>query len=350
MSWFISLAVLSVLIFVHELGHYLAARYFGVYVEIFSIGFGKKLFSFYFFDTQWRISAIPLGGYVKMKGQDDTDPTKRSNENDSYNTKKPWQRIIILLAGPGMNFVIAYLFFFMIGLGGPMEPSAIIGKVLPDSPAQKAGLLKDDKVLAINRVPINSWQDLSENITNSNGALELKIERQNQVKVLLLTPTLRETTNEFNESIQKKMIGIGASGAMQKRPHSFIDAFTYANERTLWASTMIFLGVQKLITGVVPADQLGGVVSIVKITSDATQYGWMSLFFVAALLSVNLGILNLFPIPALDGGHIMFNLYEWITSHAPSETILMRLTMVGWVLLIGLMSLGLYNDIHRLIQ
>lgn len=119
MSWIVSLAVLSALIFFHELGHYTAAKFFGVFVEVFSIGFGKKLASFNWLGTQWQISAIPLGGYVKMKGQDDLDPTTLSTDNDSYNSKKPWQRIIILLAGPLANFLLAWFLFYAIALGSP---------------------------------------------------------------------------------------------------------------------------------------------------------------------------------------------------------------------------------------
>ncbi|MDP3291391.1 MAG: RIP metalloprotease RseP, partial [Sulfuricurvum sp.] len=148
MSWIVALAVLSVLIFFHELGHYSAARFFGVYVEVFSIGFGKKLLSFQWIGTQWQISAIPLGGYVKMKGQDDLDPTALSSDNDSYNSKKPWQRIIILIAGPLANFALAWVFFHAIALGGPQALSPVIGKVVNESPADIAGLQKGDIVLS----------------------------------------------------------------------------------------------------------------------------------------------------------------------------------------------------------
>jgi regulator of sigma E protease len=128
-----------------------------------------------------------------------------------------------------------------------------------------------------------------------------------------------------------------------------LSVLNYATEQTLFASTMIFQGVEKLITGDVPAKEMGGVISIVKITSDATAQGWMAVLFFAALISVNLGVLNLLPIPALDGGHIMFNLYELIVRRAPSEKILVRFTVAGWAVLFALMGLGLYNDINRLI-
>lgn len=350
MSWIAALLVLSVLIFFHELGHYTAARLFGVYVEVFSIGFGKKLASFRWLNTDWQISAIPLGGYVKMKGQDDLDPGAISNDNDSYNSKKPWQRIIILLAGPLANFVLAWIFFYAIALGGPQTLSPVIGNVLKDSPAYSAGLQKGDRVLSINNEKILEWNDLSDKIKNSVGTLTLTVERNNTLQEIYVSPKITESQNMFKEKIYKPMVGIAPSGITQRLELNPITALSYASKETYSSSLLIFQSVQKLLTGVVPAKEVGGVVSIVKITADATAYGWMSLLFFSALISVNLGVLNLLPIPALDGGHIMFNLYEIIRRKAPSEAVMTQLTIGGWIVLLGLMSLGLYNDITRLMQ
>lgn len=347
MGWFVSLLVLSLLIFFHELGHFLAARAMGVYVKVFSIGFGKKLASFQWKDTQWRISAIPLGGYVQMKGQEDLDPTVLSMDEDSYNVKKPWQRIFILLAGPFANFLLAYLLFWFIALGGPQVLSPVVGEVLKDSPAEKAGLMTNDIITQINGTKVETWQDMAEDIAESSGTISFLIERNGFLQNITITPQMREARNDFNETVQRRMIGIGASGASTtlKIENSFI----YAWDKTLWASTLIFGGVKRLVLGDVPAKELGGVISIVKITADASSQGWMAVLFFAALISVNLGVLNLLPIPALDGGHIMFNLYEMIFHSPPSEAMLVRLTVGGWILLIGIMFLGLYNDINRLV-
>jgi regulator of sigma E protease len=350
MSWIVSLAVLSALIFFHELGHYAAAKFFGVFVEVFSIGFGKKLVSFNWLGTQWQISAIPLGGYVKMKGQDDLDPTLTSSDNDSYNSKKPWQRIIILLAGPLANFLLAWFLFYAIALGNPKALSPVIGMVSKDSPAQIAGLQKNDRILSVNGSSITQWDEISEEIVSSNGDLTLQVQRENALMFVTLSPRISESTNMFKEKIYKRMVGIAPSGDTHILHLDPLEAIGYASKETLNASLMIFQSVQKLITGVVPTKELGGVVSIVQITADATQYGWMSLFFFSALISVNLGVLNLLPIPALDGGHIMFNLYEMIRKKAPSEAVITQLTIGGWVILLGLMTLGLYNDITRLMQ
>jgi len=350
MSWIIALLVLSFLIFFHELGHYSAARFFGVYVEVFSIGFGKKIASFKLFNSEWRISMIPLGGYVKMKGQEDLDPTARSSDDDSYNSKKPWQRIIILLAGPGANFLIAFFLFLAIGFGSPRVLSPVIGNVLANSPAAKAGLESNDTIVAVNGIKVDTWQKMAKTIQKSSIApINLEVARKDIVLNMTLTPELKKTKNMFNEDIKRPMIGIAAAGVTHRMQLGFLDTFKYAFNETYKASSMIFVGLKKLVVGDVPAKEMGGVISIVKVTSDAASAGWMAVFFFAALISVNLGILNLLPIPALDGGHIMFNLYEMITSKVPSEAVLIKLTMAGWVFLLGLMGLGIFNDINRLI-
>ncbi len=347
MGWFVSLLVLSFLIFFHELGHFLAAKAMGVYVKVFSIGFGRKIAAFQWKGTEWRIAMIPLGGYVQMKGQEDLDPTARSNDDDSYNTKKPWQRIFILTAGPFANFLLAFFLFWFIALGGPQVLSPVVGEVLKDSPAQLAGLESGDIITQINGVAIETWDEMAEQIGESEGSIDFQIERKGYLQHLVITPEMREARNDFNETVQRRMIGIAAAG--ESKSLEVENSLSYAWDKTVWASGLIYGGLKRLLLGDVPAKELGGVISIVKVTADASDQGWMAVFFFAALISVNLGVLNLLPIPALDGGHIVFNIYEMIARRAPTEAMLIRLTIGGWALLIGLMFLGLYNDITRLI-
>lgn len=343
-----SLLVLSFLVFFHELGHYLAARFFGVHVEVFSIGFGKKVYSKVVGKTEYCFSMIPLGGYVQMKGQDDLNPTLSSQDNDSYNTKKPWQRVIILLAGPIANFVLAFLLFLAIANIGVTRLAPTIGEVDQNSPAAKIGLLKSDKVLEVDGKKLKTWDDLSKTIKESEGKILITIKRDNKVKTLLVKPNIKEIKTIFGDSIKRPIIGIKPLGETVVLNFNPIETVVFAYEETLGATTLIVKSLQKLVEGVIPAKDLGGVVSIVQVTAQASEAGIVALFALTALISVNLGVLNLLPIPALDGGHIMFNIYEIITKKAPSENVLYKMTIVGWVFLISLMSLTIFNDIYRI--
>jgi regulator of sigma E protease len=343
-----SLIVLSFLIFFHELGHFLAARFFGVTVHKFSIGFGKEVFSKQFGDTKWQVALIPLGGFVQMKGQDDLDPLKKDYSPDSYNALKPWKRIIILFAGPFANFLTAFVLLFFVSQLGDRTLAPTIGSVIKDSPAYNSKLQDGDKIVKINGIEIKTWKEMSNLIKTSNGSILLTIQRDNKLKSIQLTPKLLDSKSMFGEDIKKKMIGIAPKGDIVTIHYGFFDGIIFALDKTYEASNMIFNGLIKLINGIVPLENVGGVVSIVQVTSQASQSGIIALFTLTALISVNLGILNLLPIPALDGGHIIFNLYELITGKIPNENIMYRLTLIGWVILLGLMLLGLYNDLNRI--
>ena len=346
-----ALFILSFLIFFHELGHFTAARFFGVQVDIFSIGFGKKLLTKQIGKTLWTFSLIPLGGYVKMKGQDDSDPTLISDDDDSYTTKKPWQRIIILLAGPFSNFLLAFLLYLTIATMGVPTLLPTVGEVNSTQPAYRAGVLVGDKITQINGTPIHYWKEIGEAIKNAPSTLQMTVLREEQYIKLTVTPEKQKMFNMFKEEIERKIIGItpdiNNTVAVQYNP---IESLNYAYEQTKASSLLIVKSIQKLIAGAVPLDQLGGVVSIVDVTAKASHVGFIALLFFSALISVNLGVLNLLPIPALDGGHILFNLYEMVTKKAPSEEVMYKLTLLGWGILLSMMLIGLYNDITRIIM
>ncbi|NPA73800.1 MAG: RIP metalloprotease RseP [Epsilonproteobacteria bacterium] len=352
MSIFISLLILSLLIFFHELGHFLVAKYFGVKIEVFSIGFGKKLYKKVHNGTEYCISAIPLGGYVQMKGQDDLDPTRSSQDEDSYNAKSPWQRIGILLAGPGANFLLAFLLYIVMGIIGVDKLAPVIGKVYPDSPAFKAKLQKGDKILQIDKHKIVTWDDIKNAIKEDSKqeSIIITVKRGDKIIKKRLTPRIESMKNIFNETVKRKIIGILPSGDIVHIKYSFLDSFKFAYQETLNASRFILKGLEKMIEGVVPAKEMGGVISIVQVTSQAASAGIVALLGLTALISVNLGILNLFPIPALDGGHIVFNLYEIIFKKPPNENVMYKLTYAGWAILLSLMLFSTYNDINRLIE
>jgi len=349
MGILVALLVLSVLIFVHELGHFSVAKFFGVRVEVFSIGFGKKLYSKTINNTIWTLSLIPLGGYVQMKGQDDSDPTKTSYDEDSYNVKKPWQKILILLAGPFVNFIFAFILYISIAIIGVPKLSPIVGIVSPQSPALSIGLQKRDKIVNIDNKIVKYWEDIGKAINLSNGDISIVIERNNKIIKLTFSPKIINDTNIFGEKIKRKVIGISPLGTNTIKHFGFIDTILYAFDETKKASVLIVTSLEKLLTGVVGADKVGGVITIVDITAKASSSGLLALLFFTALISVNLGVLNLLPIPALDGGYIMFNIYEIITGKVASDKAIQYITMFGWLILGALMFLGLYNDINRLI-
>ncbi len=343
------LIVLSFLVFFHELGHFLAARYFGVKVHVFSIGFGKQLFSKHWKGTTWQFALIPLGGYVKMKGQDDTKPSLKEDGDDSYNNKSPWQRIVILFAGPFANFLLAAVLYFIIAMSGANSLSPTVGKVQPNSPAFKAGIKAGDEIIKINNTEIKTWEQIGQTITSTKGALKFYLKREGKLFARIVYPHISNAKNIFKEDIKKRMIGISPAPKLVTIYHDPISALQYAWDKTISASKMIFQGIQKLLQGIIPSSEVGGVITIGKVISDASESSIIALFTITALISVNLGVLNLLPIPALDGGHIMFNLYEIIVRKKPSDRVFMILTLAGWFILASLMILGIYNDINRLL-
>jgi len=342
-----ALFILSFLIFFHELGHFLVAKIVGVKVEVFSIGFGKKLFCKKFGETNWCISAIPLGGYVQMKGQDDSNPTIKNYDKDSYTTKTPLQKIAILLGGPGFNILLAFLIYLFISFYGWMKLAPQVGKVLPNSSAVNI-LKKGDIIVKIDNYKIQTWDDIPKIIKIAPTPLHLIIKRDNKLIPITLTPKITKTKNIFNEEVKRKLIGISPSGKLITIHYGLFEGLKVAFSETIDKSILIFKSFEKLITGVVGLNNVSGPITIVKVTSEAAHYGIVPLLLFTALISVNLGILNLLPIPALDGGHIVFNLYEWIARKPINEEIMIKLTLAGWGILGSLMILGVFNDIVRL--
>jgi regulator of sigma E protease len=344
-----SFLALSFLIFFHELGHFIAARFFKVKVDVFSIGFGKKLVSKKVGETTYCLSAIPLGGYVQMKGQDDANPNQKSDDEDSYSAKSPLKRIIILFAGPFANFILAFLLYILIGNLGTPSISPQIGSFSNDSIARNAGLEINDTIKEIDGKKIKTWDDIKRVIQTSDGEIKLLVDRNGEQKSFVLIPQIGDNKNLFGETIQEKLIGIQPSYQIYTAYYGGFESVIYAKDEIIKASTLIFKSLQKLLTGVVSPKELGGIIAIVDITSDAAKAGFTTFLMLSALISVNLGVLNLLPIPALDGGHIMFNLYEAIFRRPPNQKVFYYMTLVGWALLLSLIAFTIYNDIARIV-
>lgn len=341
-----TILVLSVLIIFHEFGHFVVARYFGVAVKVFSLGFGESIYSKQIGATRYQISAIWLGGYVQLKGQNDANPKEKNYDPDSYNMLSPIKRIAILFAGPFFNVILAFLLYVAVGFLGIDKLAPTIGKVLPDSAALSAGLQKNDKVLEINGVKITHWDQIKTLI--SLEPTNLLIEREGKKINLTLNPKISDTKTIFGENIKAPMLGIAPSGEFVRLYYTGFSSIGFALDETLKASKLIYLSLEKLILGIVPINQLGGIVAMADITTKAASISISTLFIITALISVNLGVLNLLPLPVLDGGHIVFNTYEMLAKRPVNEKVFIYASYASMALLFLLMAFTIINDIYRL--
>lgn len=344
--FFATLLAISFLIFFHELGHFLIAKFFGVKVNVFSIGFGEKIFIKHFKGTDYAISAIPLGGYVSLKGQDDFDPSKESSDKDSYNTLNPAKKIAILLAGPLFNIILAFFLFIALGYVGVDKLAPIVGGTIKNSPAFNIGLKKNDEILEINGKKILIWDEISKNV--GLKPLNLKIKRDNKIINLELTPKILDKKSIFGEDIKVPMIGIAPLGKFIRIYHKGFDSLKFALNQTIDASILIYKSLYKLIEGAINVKDMGGIVAMADITSMAAKIGLSAFIYLVALISVNLGVMNLLPIPALDGGHIFFNLFELIFRRPVPKKVFIYASYCGIFLLIGLSIFMAINDILRM--
>ncbi|MCH8158204.1 MAG: RIP metalloprotease RseP [Nitrospinae bacterium] len=433
------LAGLAALIFVHELGHFLAARRCGVVVEKFSLGFGPKIFGKTYGETEYVISAIPLGGYVKMKGE---DPDEAGSEEGSFSAAPVKDRLIIAFAGPLFNILFAVVIYIFVYMVGVETLAPVVGTVKDNSPAQAAGLQTGDQILAIQGEPIRFWEDLQDRVHNSPGqALDFRVERQSgkilnvnitpiseEIKDLFgdkkqvgligiapmvhtvtyvkkgtaaeragiqlndriiavgatpifgwsdlkdaaidhpgeeltflirrdgieilvpLTPTPIKGKDKDGKEIEIGEIGIGMSGRLVLEQYGPFGAFLRSLEETWRLTYLIAVSVKKMIFGSISADNIGGPILIFQIYGEQAEQGFHELIRLTALLSINLGLLNLLPIPVLDGGHILFFLIEIIKGRPVSEKNRERAQQVGIFMLLSLMVFAFYNDIVRIIN
>ncbi|WP_152446700.1 RIP metalloprotease RseP [Helicobacter pylori] len=345
----VAVLMLAFLIFVHELGHFTIARICGVKVEVFSIGFGKKLCFFKLFGTQFALSLIPLGGYVKLKGMDKEENETNESTNDSYAQKSPFQKLWILFGGAFFNFLFAILVYFFLALGGEKVLLPVIGDL--EKNALEAGLLKGDKILSINHEKIASFREIRSVVARARGELVLEIERNHQILEKRLTPKIVAVisdSNDPNEIIKYKVIGIKPD--MQKTgvvSYSLFQAFEKALSRFKEGVVLIVDSLRRLITGSTSVKELSGVVGIVGALSHASSLNMLLLF--GAFLSINLGILNLLPIPALDGAQMLGVVFKNIFKITLPAFMQNALWLAGVGLLVFIMFLGLFNDITRLL-
>ena len=348
--------VLGVLIFVHELGHFIFAKLFGVRVLKFSLGFGPKLLGKVVGGTEYVISAFPLGGFVKMFGENpDEQQIDEADRRVSFSHKSVMARFCIVVAGPLFNLLFAVVLFFglfiVIGVPQPVD-TTLVGKVNADSPAFAAGLKAGDEILSIDGRPTLHWEDVLEGVKRSEGRqLTMAIRRGQEEKTLSVVPQRDSVKNVFGEEVEQRyMIGIVKDDKVEYNRVGPVQAFVDACRQTWMYVSLTALGFIKIIQRVVPASELGGPILIAQIAGEQMKAGWINLVYFMGLLSVNLGILNLLPIPVLDGGHLVFLSIEGVLRRPVHERAQIIAQQVGIALLGALMIFVFYNDIIRILQ
>ena len=356
--------LITVVVFIHEYGHYYFARKFGVGVTDFSIGFGKEIFGWKDKSgTRWKICWIPLGGYVKFFG--DRNVFSQSEQQEIINQyseedrkklfilKPLYQRSIIVAAGPLANFVLAILIFLFINMfvGKDLTP-AIIDEVKENSPAFVAGMKNGDKIISINNQKVESILEVSTYInTSTSETIEFLLLRNDQEISLFVKPDLVDGKDALGNSIKRKMVGIKLSvpnNNFQKQPLGPSKALYYS-VKEVWfvtVSSLNYLG--KIISGSGDSSQLGGPIRIAKITGQVAELGIVPFFSIMAYISISLGLINLFPIPMLDGGHLMFYFIEKVLGKPLSQKTQEGFFRIGLFLLFSLMFFVTFNDLKDL--
>lgn len=359
--------VLGILVFIHELGHFLVAKWCGVGVLKFSLGFGPAICRFKKGETEYQISIIPLGGYVRMLG-DMPDPITGEEEADEkvrtesvaeskLENRKNWfihktalQKSAIVFAGPFFNLVLTIVvIFFCVAIYGEKEPNLTptIGSIIEDSPAQSAGLQKGDLVKSINDKEVKTWPELADTIYQGNGEqLNLKIVRNGVESIITAQPEQKVVKTFTGEEKKYYLLGVGPSEEFETKPASILRAAEISFIWTYDKAYLNYKGIWGMITGKVSTDQIAGPIYIVKLTGSKAEEGLEGLLYLTAFLSISLAVLNLLPIPILDGGHILFFLLEGILG--PISIKKKEIAQhVGLALLLFLMVFAVKNDLTR---
>ncbi|MBG0790747.1 MAG: RIP metalloprotease RseP [Desulfovibrionaceae bacterium] len=342
--------VLGGLIFFHELGHFLVARLFGMGVKAFSLGFGPRLAGFTSGRTDYKLSLIPLGGYVALAGEQGEEETDFPRDQ-LFANRPAWQRLCVVAAGPLFNFLLAFIIYWFLVLSqGQAVILPVVGGVLPDSPAAAAGFAKGDLVTAIDGVPIDSWTNMVDTIRAAEGrALSMTVDRDGTPLTLSVTPKINSYTNLFGETVTVPMVGINQSGEVRYESVEGV-GFTTALSHTWNVSAMVVKGFLSIIERLIPVENVGGPIMLAQMVSDSAASGIFSLLSMMAIISINLAIINLLPIPVLDGGHILFFCLEIVFRRPLNERWKARAMRVGLLILLLLMSLAIFNDVRRLLS
>ena len=349
------LVLLTIVVFVHELGHFWVARRCGVRVEVFSVGFGPELFGYTDrFGTRWKFSAVPLGGYVKMFGQAERVLEANGRERDmsaaersvAFHHKRVWQRAAIVFAGPAANYLltIGALALLYVVVGQPMLPT-VVGEVAKDSAAEAAGIQTGDRILSINGKETKSFDDLVSLVQNSAGRPLTLLIRRAESELQITAQPRAVSDNGSGASHQTFRLGIGPGGEPQYERRSLLEACSAAVSQTYNVTIQILVNLWQMVTGERSSQELGGVLRIGKIAGDVANSRYVDFLFLIPALSLNLGLLNLFPIPLLDGGHLAFYAIEAVRGRPLGERAQEWGLRIGVALVLGLVVFATWNDL-----
>lgn len=341
--------VLGVLIAFHELGHFLAAKAFNIGVKTFSIGFGPRIFGFRYGLTDYRLSALPLGGFVHLVGETDDELPDGFTEEHLFKGRPAYQRMIVFAAGATFNFILAVLIYWGLfwanGING-REP--IIAKVMPDTPAMEAQLQAGDRILAVNGNPIEFFSDVIQSVSLSGGKpVQFTLQRDGKKITKDIAPKKITEKNAKGKVIHVLRIGIMSSDKAIHIPLDAFSAFGVAVSETWDRVVLIGKSLVMLVSNDLPLDSVGGPIMIGQLVSEQAEHGIQALLALTAFISINLGLFNLLPIPVLDGGHILFCAIEALIRRPVNERIQDLTTRAGLAFLILLMLLATYNDLQR---
>ena len=358
------MVLILVVVFIHEYGHYYFARRYGVGVTDFSIGFGKELFGWNDKSgTRWKICWIPLGGYVKFFGDrnvfsqaDQEELLKKYNKEDQdklFVTKPLYQRALIVAGGPVANFILAiFIFLFIYMFVGKDFTPAIIDEVQKDSPAEIAGMKKNDIIVEIDNIKVESILDVSKLIAMSTSEfIDFKVSRYEKEILLKVKPNLVESEDNLGNKINKRMIGIMLIPYNNEIKHvklGPVKALVHSLNEVYFVTTSSLKYIGSMLTGAGDSSQLGGPIRIAKISGQVAEFGIIPFISMMAYISISLGLINLFPIPLLDGGHLMFYAFEKILGRPLSQKTQEGFFRIGMFLLLSLMFFATFNDIKDL--
>ncbi len=355
------LVILTVVVFVHELGHYLIARRNGVRVEVFSIGFGPEIFGWT--DraaTRWKVAWVPLGGYVKFFGDSNAASTPDGSiatmtdaeRAISFHHKRLSQRAAIVVAGPLANFVFAVLVYavLFIAIGQPYSP-AVIDQVVEGSAADDAGFQPGDRIISIDGGTIGRFQEVQQIVRLSPGrALDVIVMRDGNEVSMRVTPQLREFTDNFGRQHRIGLLGVSRAGGVELIRHDPATALALAVLETAWITEMTLNYVGQVIVGARGGDEIGGPIGIARMSGEVFQISFAAVLSFLAVLSISLGLLNLFPIPLLDGGHLLFYFIEAVRGKPLGEKSQEYGFRIGLALVLSLMVFATWNDLSNIPQ